>query len=120
MQHVLTTAHSDKVSGCTMFSNGTRAFHSGWLAFWTEGQNPAVHIIYADGTVEEAAHADKGEPHPVILALIRCDLTSPSRLMTPQEEAEIAAVRGWDCDDDPFSELRRISAQILEERRKLG
>jgi len=115
MQHVLTTAHSDKVSGCTMFSNGTRAF-------WTEGQSSAVHIIYADGTVEEAAHADKGEPHPVILALMESAEIGydPSRLMTPQEEAEIAAVRGWDCDDDPFSELRRIAAQILEERRKLG
>jgi hypothetical protein len=88
MQHVLTTTHSDEVSGCTMFSDGTRAF-------WTEGYGSAVYVIYADGREEIT---DAGTNHPVIHALMTVAEEfgyQPQRRMTPQEEAEIAAVRGW-------------------------
>ena len=88
MKHILTTTHSDEVSGCTMFGDGTRAF-------WTEGRSSAVYVIYPDGREEVT---DAGANHPIIHALMTAAEEvgyEPQRCMTPHEEAEIAAVRGW-------------------------
>lgn len=85
MQHILTLYHSDEVSGTTILSDGTKLY-------WTEGYSPVV-IVYADGRIESVDPF--GSKHPVIDVLLRIDEVGhePSRLMTPQEEAEHDATR---------------------------
>ena len=83
--HVLTTTHSDEVSGCTILHDGTKVY-------WTEGRSSTLIVIANDGTRTEL-NAGIESPLVDLLNEIAETGNEPQRPMTDAEEAEYAMTR---------------------------